>query len=61
MNQTIEPDIQEAILAILPDDGPTAINLICQLLANMILSIDKANINDTIMLLKDHLAAYEGT
>lgn len=59
--QTIEPAIQEAILDILPADGPKAIELICQLLANMILSIDKANINDTIALLKGHLAAHEGT
>ena len=59
--RTIEPDIQSAILDILPNDGPLAIRLMCQLLANMILSIRADNIDDVINRIRSELAEYEGT
>ena len=59
--QTIEPDIQEAILDILPDDGLLAIRLMCQLLANMIISIRADNIDDVINHIRAELVSYEGT
>lgn len=59
--QTIEPDIQEVILEALPEDGPLAMEVMCQLLANMILSIADASIDKTVERLKFHLADYEGT
>lgn len=59
--KTIEPDIQEAILKVLPADGTLAMDLMCQLVANMILSIDEAHLHQTIERIKFHLAAYEGT
>jgi len=59
--KTIEADIQEMILKALPADGPLAMDLMCQLMANMILSITEASIDKTIARLKFHLAAYEGT
>lgn len=59
--RTIEPDIQEAILDILPSDDDIAIRLVCQLLANMILSINGANINDAINEIKINLDEYQGT
>ena len=58
---TIEPDIQEAILDILPEDGQLATELMCQLLANMILSVPDTDINKISERIKAHLAAYEGT
>lgn len=58
---TIEPDIQEAILDILPDNGPKALDVMAQLTANMIIKIKGANINDYVKNLKRHLALYEGT
>jgi len=58
---TIEPDIQEAILDILPDSGPRALDVMAQLTANMIIEIKGANINDYVENLKKHLALYEGT
>lgn len=61
MMQTIEPDIQDAILTLLPNDGPTALTVMAQLTANMLISIDGANINDYIAELKTQLAGYEGT
>ena len=59
--ETIEPDIQDNILTILPDDGPLALKVINQLAANMIISIKDANINDFITELKSNIANYEGT
>jgi len=58
---TIEPYIQEAILDVLPNDGHKALDVMAQLTANMILSINNANIDDYIKNLKNHLASYEGT
>lgn len=57
----IQPDIQETILNILPDYGPNALNLMAQLTANMLISIDGANINDYIVSLNNHLVSMEGT
>ena len=57
----IEPDIQEKILDILPDDGAKALNLMAQLTANMIISIDNANVKNYIESLHSHLASMEGT
>ena len=59
--KTIERDIQEAILKLLPANGPLAIELMCQLIANMILNIDEAHLHQTIERIKFHLAEYEGT
>ena len=59
--RTIKPDIQNAILDILPDDGPLATRLMCQLLANMIISIGEDNIDDVINRIRLELASYEGT
>lgn len=59
--KTIEPAIQEAILDILPDNGNTAIELMCQLIANMILSIDNIDINLVTKLIKVNLDEYQGT
>jgi len=59
--ETIEPDIQDAILDILPNDGPLAMRIMCQLLANMILSLEGSSINDVIELIRLNLAEYEGT
>ena len=59
--ETIEPDIQDAILDILPNDGPLAMRLMRQLLANMILSLEGSSINDVIELIRLNLAEYEGT
>jgi len=60
MPDTIEPDIQEAIIVILPNDGYKALEVMAQLTANMILSINNANIDDYIKNLKNHLASYKG-
>lgn len=59
--QTIEPDIQEAILDALPNDGSLALKLMAQLIANMLLSIKDANVNNFINDLKLNLQLYEGT
>lgn len=60
--QTIERATQEAILDILPADYDRAMCLMCQLLANMMLSGDAPwDINKTIAELKANLAAYAGT
>lgn len=58
---TIEPDIQDKILNILPDDGTLALKLMSQLTANMLISIKNANYADFITNLKNDLALYEGT
>ncbi len=59
--KTIEPDIQEVILNALPADGPLAMELMCQLMANMILSINEATIHKTVARINFHLGEYEGT
>lgn len=55
------PDVQEKILDALPSDGLIALGVMSQLTANMIISINGANINDFIADLKSNLALYEGT
>lgn len=59
--QTIEPDIQEAILTMLPDDYKTSVRLMCQLLANIMLSGDGMSLDYVISEIKVNVAAYEGT
>ena len=59
--KTIEPDVQNKLLDILPEDGTLALKVINQLVANMIISIKDANINDFITELKSNIANYEGT
>ena len=61
MNHTIEPEIQDNILTILPNDGPTALKVMAQLSANMLISIKDANVNDFVTDLKLQLSLYEGT
>lgn len=58
---TLEPDIQEKILDILPNDGTLALKVMSQLTANMLISIKNANFVDYINNLKSDLALYEGT
>lgn len=59
--KTIEPDIQEKILDVLPSDGPLALKVMSQLTANIIISINGANVNEFIDTLKSDIALYEGT
>lgn len=59
--RTIEPEVQDIILNILPKDGPIALEVMCQLLANMILSIDGASVTCIIDCIKFHINEYEGT
>lgn len=59
--KTIEPEIQDKILVILPNDGPLSLKLMAQLTANMIISINDANVTDFIADLHYNLAQYEGT
>ena len=59
---TIEPFLQEAILNSLPNDYDLAMSLMCQLLANMMLSgntpWDMTKVTDR---LRAELDAYAGT
>jgi hypothetical protein len=57
-NPTIEPEIQEQILNILPDDGPLALKIMCQLLANMIMSINHTKLGWVIAEIKTNLVNY---
>lgn len=59
--QTIEPDIQEAILTMLPNDYNTSVSLMCQLLANIMLSGDGMSLDYVVAEIKANVAAYEGT
>lgn len=59
--QTIEPGVQNLILNALPDDGPLALEVMCQLLANLILSIDGASVPSAIERIMFHVDEYEGT
>lgn len=60
--QTIEPTIQEEILTVLPSDYNKAMEVMCQLIANMMLSGDTPwDINMTFERIKLRLAEYEGT
>lgn len=58
MNPTIEPGTQEEILKLLPDDGPEALKIMAQLIANMLLSIHGADLGLFIKDVQDNLAAY---
>jgi hypothetical protein len=58
---TIEPEIQEKILDILPNDYNTSIDLICQLLANMMLCANGSTWVEIENKIKLNLAEYEGT
>ena len=59
---TIEPILQEAILDILPNDYDLAMCLMCQLLANMMLSGDGSwPVQRITQQITCELAAYEGT
>lgn len=44
-NPTIEPEIQEAILTALPEDGELALQIMAQLCANIVLSVKGANLD----------------
>lgn len=57
----IEPDIQEAILLMLPEDYDLSIELLCQLLANIMLSGKGASYETVTTYIKTHVASYEGT
>jgi hypothetical protein len=59
MHKTIKPDIQEAILCLLPDEGDLALCIMAQLLANMILSIKDANAQAVVDLIWLNLNCYK--
>lgn len=61
--ETIESDIQGVILNALPDDYDLAMRVMCQLIANMMLSNDMASwsIDRTTKEIEINLLAYEGT
>jgi hypothetical protein len=59
--RTIDRATQEAIIDILPQDGNRAMELMCQLLANLTLSVDGFTIDKTINLLRENFKTYEGT
>lgn len=59
--ETIESDIQEQILNILPDDYETSVNLMCQLLANIMLSGKGVPFYVITNKIKNHVIAYQGT
>lgn len=61
MADTVEPETQEKILDVLPEDGPLSLKIMAQLSANMILSIDNANIDDFIADLRKNMGEYQGT
>jgi hypothetical protein len=57
-NPTIEPEIQEIILETLPDEGNTALEVMAQLSANMVLSIPGAKIDLFLNMVRAHYEAY---
>ena len=61
--ETIESDIQGVILNALPNDYDLAMRVMCQLIANMMLSNDTAawSIERTTKEIQANLLAYEGT
>lgn len=59
MSMTIEPEIQEAILDILPGNGQKALLVIAQLAANMVLSIDGATIENFMLSVENYYRDYE--
>ncbi len=62
MTKAIEPDIQEAIIDALPNDYDQAMEVICQLIANMMLSGSAPwDWHKVTSKIKFHLAEYEGT
>jgi hypothetical protein len=60
--ETIEPDTQETIIAVLPNNYDISMSLMCQLIANMMLSGDTPwDINKVMHEIKANLDAYAGT
>lgn len=59
MTPLLEPEIQDAMLDILPEDGPLALSIMAQLSANMLTSINGANVDDFIADLKSNLETYK--
>lgn len=55
---TICPDIQEEIVNMLPDNGHTALKVMAQLCANMLLSIKDADLGLFIKDIQDNFALY---
>lgn len=56
--RSIEPECQDKILDILPDDGNLALKVMAQLSANMLLSIKGADLGLFIKDIQDNFAAY---
>ena len=54
----IEADIQDQLICLLPDDYHTAIEVLAQLSANILLSGERFNIEKFIDKLRKHHAAY---
>lgn len=59
INLTIEPEIQDKILDILPNDPSIALDIMAQLSANMLVSIP-SDLDKFIENLKVKHAAYKG-
>lgn len=60
MNITIQPDIQEAIITMLPDPEEEAIEIICQITANLILSMENQSKEKVFKLIEKNIIAYKG-
>ena len=60
--ETIEPDTQETIIAVLPNNYDISMSIMCQLIANMMLSGDTPwDINKVTREIMINLDAYAGT
>jgi hypothetical protein len=58
MLKTIEPDIQEKIIDILPNDGPLALKVMAQLSANILLEVKGAELELFIKDIQDNFEVY---
>lgn len=58
MIKTIEPEIQDRVLDILPNDGKLALKVMAQLSANMLLSINGSDLGLFIKDIQDNFSAY---
>jgi hypothetical protein len=57
--QTLEPDIQEKIITMLPEDGELAILVLAQLFANVVMSVNGMNINAAVDMIMVNWKSYE--
>lgn len=59
-NITINPDLQATIVNLLPDDQDEAMEIMCQLIANFILSMENKSEQSVSELIHKHLISYKG-